>query len=108
MPRKARTYLQLLRETSGQTARPAADRRVSSARRGYGRQWRNRRGRIARRVPMICAECQRVAKGMQLDHIVPRSQGGTDDEGNLQWLCPRCHSRKTAAADGGFGNARRA
>ena len=26
------------------------------------------------------------------------------DESNLQALCKRCHSRKTAKEDGGFGN----
>jgi 5-methylcytosine-specific restriction endonuclease McrA len=40
-----------------------------------------------------------------LDHKIPRAQGGTDDPSNLQWLGARCHSKKTASTDGGFGNA---
>ena len=37
------------------------------------------------------------------DHIVPLSQGGTDDEDNLQTICRPCDKRKTRqeAARGG-------
>lgn len=41
-----------------------------------------------------------------VDHIIPH-KGNEDlmwDEENLQALCHACHSRKTAAEDGGFGN----
>ena len=31
----------------------------------------------------------------QVDHIVERRDGGTDDRHNLQGLCLRCHGRKT-------------
>jgi len=31
----------------------------------------------------VCGE----ARFLELDHIVPRAQGGTDDSGNLRWLC---------------------
>ena len=32
--------------------------------------------------------------GGEIDHIKPKSRGGTDDSGNLQWLCPRCNKFK--------------
>jgi 5-methylcytosine-specific restriction endonuclease McrA len=32
----------------------------------------------------------------EVDHIVPKKQGGTDDESNLQSLCKPHHSAKTA------------
>ncbi len=44
-----------------------------------------------------------VALSTDVDHIVPRIRGGTDDESNLRGLCHVCHSRKTACEDGGFG-----
>lgn len=38
-----------------------------------------------------------VRRGTQVDHIKPRSEGGTDDLFNLQLLCDECHKRKTLA-----------
>ena len=39
----------------------------------------------------------------EVDHIIPRRQGGTDTPDNLQPLCRSCHARKTVKQDGGFG-----
>lgn len=47
------------------------------------------------------------ALATEVDHIVPLSVGGTDDEDNLQSLCHSCHSRKTVKEDGGFGKRKR-
>lgn len=55
----------------------------------------------------LCVTCGALAT--DLDHVVPH-KGDTRlfwDEGNWQALCASCHSVKTAAEDGGFGNARR-
>lgn len=46
-------------------------------------------------------------KSSHADHITPKRDGGLDDVSNLQGTCHSCHSRKTAAHDGGFGNPRR-
>lgn len=35
----------------------------------------------------------------EIDHIVPRSQGGTDDIDNLQVLCATCHRAKSEDED---------
>jgi hypothetical protein len=35
-------------------------------------------------------------KDLQIDHIVPRSRGGTDDPDNLQVLCAQCNASKGA------------
>ena len=32
--------------------------------------------------------------GNSVDHIIPRSAGGTDDDWNLQTLCINCNSSK--------------
>lgn len=37
-----------------------------------------------------------VEASSEVDHVIPLDAGGTDDEENLQALCKRCHSRKTA------------
>lgn len=79
--------------------------RGTAAERGYGARWRRLRMMILRRDP-ICRMCNRAAS-VHVDHIVPRARGGQDTDGNLQGLCPSCHSRKTAREDGGFGHAPR-
>jgi 5-methylcytosine-specific restriction protein A len=48
----------------------------------------------------LCRLCQ--AKGLVTastiaDHIVPLSQGGSNDRGNFQGLCDPCSDAKTAA-----------
>lgn len=87
-------------------------RRGSSSERGYGARWQRLRLRILRRDLYQCQECKRqgrltlagARKGdAHVDHIVPKSRGGTDDPANLETLCRSCHSRKTATEDGGFG-----
>ena len=46
-----------------------------------------RRGRIGR--------CNRCKKSLPLTrhHIVPRSEGGSDDEDNIELVCRPCHDR---------------
>ena len=34
---------------------------------------------------------------MVRDHIVPLTEGGTEDDSNIQPLCDDCHTRKTHA-----------
>ncbi|WP_444959720.1 HNH endonuclease [Microbulbifer sp. VVAC002] len=52
----------------------------------------------------LCESCTAmglITEGNCCDHIIPKSQGGTDELSNLQWLCTRCHARKTAQEGGG-------
>ncbi len=77
------------------------EQRPSAARRGYDRQWRKRRAEFVRENPR-CVKCG--APTTDVDHILPLAEGGRDDEWNWQALCHACHSRKTAAENGGFGN----
>jgi 5-methylcytosine-specific restriction endonuclease McrA len=66
--------------------------------------WRNLRTLVLARDP-ICKMCQRAASTVA-DHIIPHKGNWTlfCDLNNLQGLCDPCHSIKTAAEDGGFGN----
>ena len=43
-----------------------------------------------------CQECENMPdwRGLSKDHIIPRSQGGTDDPENIKWKCGKCHSKK--------------
>lgn len=80
----------------------------SSAARGYGARWRRLRERFLSEHPLYaeCLKQGRAVPATDVDHIRPH-KGNEDlmwDEENLQALCHACHSRKTAAEDGGFGN----
>lgn len=73
--------------------------------------WRALRTQQLRRAP-LCAECLRAGKivpATEVDHITPH-KGDVNlffDAKNLQSLCKKCHARKTAREDGGFGNPKR-
>lgn len=70
------------------------DRRGSSAKRGYDRQWRKKRAAYLIANPW-CRKC--AAAAALVDHIIPKAIGGTDDDRNLQPLCVRCHNIKTGS-----------
>lgn len=81
--------------------------RGSRHQRGYGAEWDRTRKRILDRDEGLCQPCLRAGRasaGTQVDHIVPKSQGGSDDDGNLQTICPECHRAKTARESRGGGS----
>jgi len=59
--------------------------------------WRAKRDRILVRDAFQCRACGRVVSGhaVNVDHIVPLADGGTDEDANLQTLCRSCHGKKT-------------
>lgn len=76
--------------------------RGTATERGYGAPWRTMRQAVLNETPM-CAECLRCGRPVpatQVDHIIPKARGGTDDHANLQALCSRCHAVKTARESG--------
>lgn len=40
-----------------------------------------------------CVECGR-SEDLTIDHVIPKSKGGTDELGNLQTMCKACNLRK--------------
>lgn len=72
------------------------------------KRWLDARIRYLQRHP-LCVECEkqgRLTLGNTINHIIPH-KGNYDlfwDEGNWETLCERCHNRRTATYDGGFGN----
>ena len=73
-------------------------------------RWRQLRAVKLARSPM-CEECLTMGRDVpatDVDHVVAIANGGGAlDLANLRSLCRKCHSRKTAEMDRGFGNARR-
>ena len=59
---------------------------------GSTTKWRKIRERILQRDGYTCQHCGGEANSV--DHIVPRTLNGTDDEFNLQSLCTPCNSAK--------------
>lgn len=67
--------------------------------RGYDSAWERRRDYILTRDNYLCQVCARAGRltaAEEVDHIMPKAQGGTDDEGNLQAICVDCHRKKTS------------
>lgn len=61
-----------------------------------GRPWRRLREAVLLRDKYTCQYCGRAsAEGMEVDHILNRASGGTDELSNLQTLCKSCHQLKT-------------
>ena len=76
---------------------------ISRHQRGYDNEWVKRRKRILERDCGLCQVCAKLGKvtiGKQVDHIKPRSKGGTDDDENLQTICNDCHKIKTLQDEG--------
>jgi 5-methylcytosine-specific restriction protein A len=86
---------------SGWTKRE--DRSGSTTSRNYGHAWRIKRARILKRDHYLCQSCAkigRVTSASEVDHVVSRANGGTEDDDNLQSLCNPCHKAKTATEKG--------
>jgi 5-methylcytosine-specific restriction protein A len=90
-------------------AKPWQHTKESRHARGYGSAWDKLRVQVLRRDNGLCQcwECKRTGRiklATQVDHIVPKSKGGTDAMENLQSIAADCHADKTLAE---IGKARR-
>jgi 5-methylcytosine-specific restriction enzyme A len=77
---------------------PWAHREPSRQARGYGAAWERIRAQVLRDEPW----CFCGKKSTTVDHIKPKSQGGTDDRWNLRGLC-RQHQQSKAGREGAQG-----
>ena len=71
--------------------------------RGYGALWEHLRKIVLRRDKGLCQVCKRegrVSVAKQVDHILNKARGGTDNFDNLQAICVKCHGIKTAKEGG--------
>lgn len=84
-------------------------RRGSAYNRGYNYKWSLYSKRFLRLNPLCaCAECAELPVPMiaeVTDHIIPHKgdQALFWDKDNHQPMAKRCHDKKTATTDGGFG-----
>jgi 5-methylcytosine-specific restriction protein A len=84
-----------------QVQREYDEARGTTKQRGYGSDWQRLRKRILARDP-ICTWPGCTERATDVDHIVSRRKGGSEDERNLRGLCHVHHSLKTCKEDGGF------
>jgi 5-methylcytosine-specific restriction protein A len=104
--------------TSRCAKHPQANRFADKARgnrheRGYGTAWTKLRKIILDRDMGLCQPCQatgRVTLAREVDHTIPKAEGGTDDQDNLQAICRACHLTKSKAearrgVDRGWGRS---
>jgi len=68
-----------------------------------GLHWEQIRRRVIEDQPLCATGCG--AESREVDHIVALRLGGRSVRENLQALCKRCHSSKTAR-ENGFGGSR--
>lgn len=73
-------------------------RRGTAEQRGYGWEWRKLAQSILQRDRYMC-QCEKCGgkhfPASEVDHILPKSLGGTDDPGNLRAINRDCHKSKT-------------
>ena len=58
------------------------------------RPWARLAYQIKVRDEWKCVKCGKPGR-MEVDHVIPIWNGGTDDEANLQTLCRGCHIDKS-------------
>jgi len=70
----------------------------SSNERGYGHKWRKLKVRVLQEDGHLCQPCIRdgiFTKAVDVDHIINKAKGGTDQRRNLESICKSCHDIKT-------------
>ena len=61
----------------------------------YGSEWQRIRAAYVRRHP-FCERCfaeHKLTLVEEVHHILPLSEGGTNEEANLMSLCQSCHTK---------------
>lgn len=59
-----------------------------------GSGWPALRRRIIARDGETCTVCGEWRTALEVDHIVPLKDGGTDADSNLRTLCHSCHKNR--------------
>lgn len=78
--------------------------KTSRHERGYDSNWVKLREVILARDNYLCVPCALKGKttpAREVDHIIPKGDGGTDEDTNLQSICIQCHKAKTILDNGG-------
>jgi 5-methylcytosine-specific restriction endonuclease McrA len=63
-------------------------------------RWKDQRLRVLKRDAYICAYCS--GEATQVDHVIPRANGGGHELDNLVACCAPCNTRKGARNEAFF------
>jgi|SRR5690625_1690910 len=103
------TYDTYCKEHLKQKRKQHDDTRGTSRERGYTYRWEKYRAWFLKQYPLcMCDDCKKRAVPLPanvVDHIIPH-KGNYKlfwDPSNHQAMNKRCHDKKTAIEDGGFG-----
>lgn len=79
--------------------------RGTARERGYDEAWAARRAEHLAIEPWCRFHLERgqSVPATEVDHIITRRAGGSDEHDNLRSLCKPCHSRRTAIEQSGWG-----
>ncbi len=71
---------------------------MAARKRDRSRAFRAVREAVLDRQPLcvLCLAEGRTVAAVEVDHVIPLSEGGGDDPENLRPLCAECHRRVTA------------
>lgn len=64
----------------------------------------SKKDRVFTRDGFCCRLCK-ATENLTVDHIIPKSLGGTDEMGNLRTLCQPCNGKRGNTANGIKGTA---
>ena len=75
-------------------------KRDPDTRKRYGRAWQHIRDLYIAAHPLCeqCADAGRITPAREVHHIIPLTEGGSNDDNNLLALCTVCHSGITRGA----------
>lgn len=85
------------------------DKKAIAEYQGQVREYEDDWGNVVE-VVYVCRRCRGEftrLDDLEVDHIKPRSRGGTDRPSNLQLLCPICNKRKSSRLRGKTSTATR-
>lgn len=66
--------------------------------RGYGNDWDKLKKRVLAEDGNLCQPCLKdgvYTNAVDVDHIINKASGGTNQRANLQSICKACHRIKT-------------
>jgi 5-methylcytosine-specific restriction protein A len=76
---------------------PMLEAKAGSTPRQRGDAWMKIRRKVLVDGGFECVDCGQVSMSNEIDHQIPLSEGGSNDQSNLRIRCIPCHANKSLA-----------